>query len=421
MPWLPLLLLVLPGCGRGRPAPSEEVPQDASSQTGPVRVESEGLEADLAATQAFFASRPPYERPFATGLEQVEGLGDLSADTCRACHMEIHGEWQTSVHAQAWVDPQYQAEIGKSGNRWLCLNCHTPLLTQQDLWPRDLVDGDVERPVLAPNPVFDAELREQGITCAACHVRGDAIAGPGLGGNPPHKVVVDESLRSGELCNRCHTVEATYANKTFICTFQTGKEFEAGPWDEEGETCVSCHMPPVERVAGLGGPERTVARHWWRGAGIPKLADGPYPPPEANAFGLELAARVDDGALVVEATNAHAGHRLPTGDPERWVQVDVRFLGSDGRELGAEQFRYGQTWEWTAPPRKVADNRLKPRETRRHVLSPPAGAVSAEVVGSNHRISKENAEYHHLGDYPRSVEVRRLTVSLDGSTGSEGR
>lgn len=403
--WLVAALLA---CGRS-PVAADPAPPPAPP-SGLTEVASLGLEADLERSTAFFASRSPWERPFATGFEVVPGLPDLSARTCAACHPDHHAEWQTSVHAQAWVDPQYQAEIGKSGNRWLCLNCHTPLLRQQDLWPSGLVGGDVELPVLAPNPAFDDQLRDEGITCAACHVRDGAIAGPGSGGAAPHPVVVDPDLRSGALCRRCHDVQVVYPGKSFVCTFETGLELDAGSWAAEGATCVTCHMPVGRRAAAVGGPEREVARHWWRGAGIPKFADGPYPPPEANRFGLELGLVIEGDEAVVTMTNAHAGHRLPTGDPERWVQVDVRFLDQAGAELGNHTLEVRQEWAWEVPPRKVADNRLAPRESRETRLALPAGAVTVEAVATNHRISAQNAEYHHLGDYPRSVEVARVSA-----------
>lgn len=374
----------------------------------------QGLEADLARTNAFTADRARYERPLrVTGFEKVPGLPDLSAQTCRACHEAFHEEWSVSVHAQAWVDPQFQAEIGKSGNRWLCLNCHTPLLTQMDRWAVGLVDDDLERPRLVDNPAFDPVLRDEGITCAACHVRGEAIAGPGLGGNAPHPVVADPSFRNGELCLGCHQAEAAWPDKGFVCTFQTGTEWHEGPYDDEGTTCVDCHMPRAQRVVGPGGPEREVGRHWWRGAGIPKIA-GRYPPPEANPFGLGLEATATDAGLALRYGNANAGHRIPSGDPERWIQIDVRFTDAAGQPVGdAWQQRIQQTWAWEVPPRKVDDNRLAPREWRDATVPVPEGATQAHVEASNHRISAENAAYHHLGDYPRSVVTHDLVIALE--------
>ena len=386
---------------------------ESASEDPPVPqvVASQGPDADLAATRAFQATRPPYERPLADGLTPPEGLSDLSAATCGACHAEIYAEWQVSTHALAWVDPQYQAEIGKSGNRWLCLNCHTPLLIQQDRWPVGLQGDDVEAPLLVDNARFDAALREEGITCASCHVRDGVIHGPGLADSAaPHPVEADPDFQSNAVCERCHQAVATYPGKGFVCTFDTGSEWAAGPYPAEGTGCVSCHMPTVTRPAGLGGPDRTVARHWWRGAGIPKLADV-SPPPEANPPGLGLAAAWTDEGLVLTLQNANAGHRLPTGDPERWVQVDVRFEAA-GRPVGESwSTRVGQTWEWWPAPRKLGDNRLAPREERTERVPVPEGADTAVVVASSHRMTPETAAYHELGDYPLSVETHRLTVA----------
>jgi hypothetical protein len=340
------------------------------------------------------------------------GLPDLSAKTCGACHTEIYEEWKLSVHAAAWTDRQAQAEFAKGPQKWMCLNCHTPLRIQQENWPVGLVDDDVQQPILVKAPVYDAALREEGITCAACHVRDGVIHGPGLEDSvAPHPVEADPTFRDEQVCLRCHQAVATYPGKDFTCTFNTGVEWQAGPDAAEGTHCADCHMPRIDRPAAIGGPTRSVARHWWRGAGIPKEA-GVHPPPEANKFGLDLQATAGGGAVELVLTNAHAGHMLPTGDPERWVEVTVTFSGADGAMVGEPAVtRIGQTWEWYPAPKKIGDNRLSPREERRVSIPVPDGAASAEIVASNHRISKKNADYHHLDGYPRSVEVSRMTLS----------
>ena len=340
-------------------------------------------------------------------MKPVAGVDGLSAESCGSCHAEIAAEWKVSVHSQAWIDPQYRAEIDKGGNRWMCLNCHTPLLVQQDVWPSGLEDDDVDRPITAPNPFFDAALREEGITCAACHVRQGVVHGPGLGGDPPHPVKADPSFRSGEMCNRCHQAELTYEGKSFICTFTTAAELADGAWAGKA-TCTSCHMPTISRPAAAGGPIREVRRHWWKGAGIPKVS-GHYPPEEANVPGLDLRASWGD-VLALEMENANAGHQLPTGDPERWIAVDVRFLGEAGDVVETWTHRIGQRWAWEPTPKKLDDNRLAPKEIRKIDVPIPEGAVSAEIDAWSHRISDENAEYHNLGDYPRKKKTHAFAV-----------
>ncbi|HHO52753.1 MAG TPA: hypothetical protein ENK18_18225 [Deltaproteobacteria bacterium] len=417
VPGLILLLgLAVGGCRGPGPGPSAQGSgaEGPPAPSGARVVPSEGLEADLVAVEAFFDTRPRVERPIrTTGLDGVQGVGALSAEACRACHPAIYDEWRSSIHSQAWIDPQLQGELEKSDNRWLCLSCHTPLLVQHDRWPRGLVDGDVERPIVSANPRFDPALREEGITCTACHLLGDRIGGPGIAqGQAPHPVAVDPRFRSGELCLSCHQASAIYEGKSFICVFDTGREWREGPYDDEGQTCVDCHMPPIERPVGLTGPPRQVRRHWWRGAGIPKI-EGRYPPAEANVPGLGLSAEAQGAALSLTLSNANAGHLLPTGDPERWIQIDVTFTDASGGTVGSPfQHRIGQIWEWSTPPRKRSDNRLAPREVRRLSVAIPAGASQASIEASSHRISEDNAGYHGLDGYPRSVGTHHLEVAL---------
>jgi len=401
------LLIGLVGCS-GVP---RNVPEREAEPTGPVQVPSQGLDADLQRVSDFHATRPVLETPLADGLAVPDEVGSLSAESCGTCHPEHYAEWRVSTHAAAWSDRQFQAEIGKSGNRWLCLSCHTPLLVQHAQWPVGLVEGDVERPLLVDNPRFDAGLRDEGITCAACHVRGKAIHGPGRSQGAPHKVVADPDFGNEALCLRCHQAVATYPGKDFVCTFETGTEWRAGPYDEEGRGCVSCHMPETERAVAIGGPVRTVRQHWWRGAGIPKV-EGVHPPLEANPPGLDLTARWAGSVLEIVATNARAGHMLPSGDPERWVQIDARFLDANGAAVGEPwRHRIGQEWTWYPVPEKRGDNRLAPREARTFSVAIPGSAVAAQVEASSHRMTDEAAAYHHLDDYPRSIRTHQLRVS----------
>jgi hypothetical protein len=408
--WSACLLL---SCGSHQPEPGPPATGTVSPtpSLAPQVLEAIPLAQALTQSQAFLATRPEFETPLGVGLKTPPGLGSLSAESCGACHTEIYEEWRVSTHAAAWTDRQYQAEIGKSGNRWLCLNCHTPLLVQQDLWPVGLQDGDVEAPLLVPNPSYDASLREEGITCAACHVRDGAIHGPGLADStPPHPVVADPQFTSTAICERCHQATATYPGKPFICTFDSGGEWRAGPYDELGIECQDCHMPRSERPAANGGPTRTVASHWWRGAGIPKT-EGVHPPREANPPGLALDVRWEGAGVVVTATNASAGHMLPTGDPERWVQVDLQFVDAEGAPLGeSESERFGQDWEWWPEPKELGDTRLAPKDSRTWTVPAPAAASSVQVRASSHRLSAETAEYHHLDNYPRSVQTHAIDV-----------
>ena len=98
------------------------------------------------------------------------GLATLSATECGQCHQDIYQEWKRSIHAQAFADPQFQAEWAKDGQIFVCRNCHTPLQNQQETVVTGLIAGDYHRPVEAANPSFDPALKTEAITCAVCHV-----------------------------------------------------------------------------------------------------------------------------------------------------------------------------------------------------------------------------------------------------------
>lgn len=413
--YVPFLVFVA-SCGANPPADAPPSPPNPARLGRDVA--SEGATADLARVAAFDAGRPEYERHLDLSTAVPVGVASLSSAACATCHAEIAAEWAQSTHAHAWTDRQFQAEIAKSDNRWLCINCHTPLPAQQDKWAVAVRDGDVEAPDLVVNGSFDPALRDEGITCAACHVRDGVIHGPGLeGALKAHPVIADPAYRNGDLCLRCHQAVATYPGKTFVCTFNTGEEWRAGAAVLDGQGCADCHMRPIERPAGLGGAVRTVRMHGWRGAGIPK-EPGVQPPVATNPPGLGLAARWEAGALIVDMTNANAGHRLPTGDPERWVAVDVRFEDAAGAPIGeAWTTRIGQIWEWWPAPKQLSDNRLAPREVRTASIAVPTGAVQAIVEASSHRMSEETQAFHHLDGYPLAITTHRLIVTPSGVEG----
>jgi len=383
------------------------------------------LSASRTAELDFYSGRPALERP--VPLQRVpRGLRSLSAAECGACHVAIYREWRQSVHAQAWTDAQYQAELGKDpAIRWLCINCHTPLVNQLDSLVVALVDDDVSRPVRRVNPAFDPALREEGITCASCHVRDGAVLGPYGDTAAPHAVRRDASFRTSAICERCHQATLRYPGKTFVCVFETGDEWRAGPYAREGRTCQSCHMPAVERPLVPGGAPRRGGRHGWIGSG---LAKGREPDP---ALHDSLAALMPPGVRLtaapapaarpgaearwrVTATNAHAGHMLPTGDPERAVLVTLAALDARGDTVAVARHRIGQQWTWYPEIRKLGDTRLAPYDSVAVTLRyrVPRGGYRLVATAVNERISDANADYHHLGAYPRRAEVARVVRTV---------
>jgi hypothetical protein len=366
--------------------------------------------------RAFYAAQETYLRPIPHS-ELPEGLPDLRAATCGACHQAIYQEWQVSTHARAWLDDaQFQEELAKATKTpgqdysWTCVNCHTPLEDQLPRLVAALEGGRIDRPRYVENPHFDPDLQLEAITCATCHVRDGVVLGP-YGDTPaPHPVAKAPELLASQVCTQCHQAQAHFPELSLACVFDTGQELARGPYAAEGATCQTCHMPEVHRPLVAGGPGRATRRHWFGGSLIPKhprfedeLAPlrQVYPDGVSVAWG-DLPESCPPGTkvtLAFTATNDEAGHMMPTGDPERFLRLEARVLDPAGTVLAERVEQIGSVYEWD-PVRLVSDNRLAPRETRRYELTftAPAkpGELTLELRASKWRINEKNFQYHHL-------------------------
>lgn len=357
--------------------------------------------------------------PLVPDLEAYPGTTGLSAARCADCHAEIAAEWAASTHAHAWVDPQFQAELHKDPEvGWICLNCHTPLQAQQA--ERVAYSGSVRTAERTPNPSYDATLRDEGITCLTCHYRPEGIAAVHEDVVAPHPTVHAPELREAETCTRCHEAQAQ-VEATLVCAFSTGTEWtEAAP----GKSCPECHMPRVTRSHATGAPAREGGRHLWPGSLLPKdawsadeaamYADW-APGTDARLVAPAAVAPGEEATATLHLDNARAGHKLPTGDPERHYVLTLRVRDATGAVLAEEMKRIGQVWEWWPEARRLADERIEAGGTASLPIRWTQGprAVSVEATVEHVRISDENAAYHDLGSYPRrrTVHEARAVVA----------
>jgi len=352
-----------------------------------------------------------------------EGLAGILASDCGVCHKAIYAEWQTSTHAKALVDPQFQFEWAKDRHLWLCLNCHIPLADQQTILVSGVEDGDLHRPIVEENPTYDGELAEEGITCAVCHVRDGAVIGLHGDTKAPHRVRVVPEMLSFENCLTCHNALGRFGG-TLVCNFDTGDDWRRTDLLESGQDCVYCHMPRVTRPLAHGATARDGRRHSWYGAGIPKFfADSPSVPPRS---GLEIEIVPDSSGyspgekswIAVNVANRHAGHSVPTGDVERFVLIILRLQNEDlSQTYWEREERIGEVWEWSPDAKQLSDNTLAFGEERlyRYEIDIPEDISSLvfEVVVENHRMTIQNAvEMGLMGKYPLKREVLRKSVTI---------
>lgn len=386
----------------------------------------------LAAARAFYAAQPRYLQPLPY-TEVPAGLPDLRSETCGTCHPEFYAEWQVSTHARAWEDdPQFQEELKKSERQrdrdvtWMCVNCHTPLENQLAQLVVGLDDGDRGRPVYVDNPHFDAALQRDAIGCATCHVRDGVVLGPYGDTDAPHPVRRAPELLESAVCTQCHQAQAVFEEIPLGCFFDTGAEWAAGPDAAAGKTCQSCHMPHVERPLGpTGTPARATRRHWFGGSLIPKRPQdeaGVAPlrdhyPAGATLEWVELPAAGAVGqplTLRFAVTNAEAGHKLPTGDPERHLVIEAVVRDATGAELGRRTETIGARYAWD-PIELLSDTRLAPRERRELSLTvtPTLGPLTLTLTGHAWRMHAKDYDYHALeGRYVRGRVFAEVQAEL---------
>ena len=254
--------------------------------------------------------------PEAIVIEEIPPpLPSLSAQTCNACHGEIHDQWAASGHATAFTDPVYQAAVEALGRPAECEPCHLPLEVQRPTLPKGPGKGRVD------NPAWDPSLQLEGVTCAACHVREGRIVGPRelAVGQAPHPVTVDASLTTAEACRSCHQSDDGM--------HETVSEWEASSLGQAGIACQECHMPRTSgRIAGS-----RYAAYSAHG-----LTHGRDPAELARALTLHVtvrAASIQRGdALRATATlmNTGAGHAVPTGDPAHRLELAFTIEDHEG-------------------------------------------------------------------------------------------
>lgn len=302
---------------------------------------------------------PPPPALFPDGLpvtleKTPDGLANLSAQACNACHTQIHDDWKGAAHANAWGSATFQRAVQRAGNSTACVTCHLPLTNQHARLAAGYKDGAIDRPDLQPNPVWDATLMSEGVTCAACHVRDGVVLSARAAPGAPHRVVVSAELASPELCATCHQLTWPGADKAFYDTYG---EWKASAYAAAGVRCQDCHMPPTSGVA-MASRYATLASHAF-----------PADPARAVSALITLDApelqRGQPYRVRMRLQNTGAGHHFPTGSPFVGYTVETSLLGADGKPLDAPwKIELSRTVTADPPYTTTADTRLAAGEER---------------------------------------------------------
>ena len=347
-----------------------------------------------------------FERPIEVDIPT--GLGSASAGECGECHREIYREWSGSMHSNSWTDPYFQVDFAYDGSRQICLNCHTPLEDQQENLVLGFGDRDKFKPILMPNPGYDPALRDEGVTCAVCHVREGKIVGPFETDSAPHPVIVDPEMSSGlKPCKRCHVVFGRRWD-TFYRIPPCGTVAEIEEGGEEPD-CVGCHMPEVMRPVAEGGKERRGRRHLFRG--------GHYPGMVEKALKVEYRKEIDESFVRYEftLTNIGTGHYLPTGVPDRHLTLELRLLDGKGALIKEKTYTMKRYILWRPFIIELRDTRLPYGEPRAYLFEfrREVAASMLDVTVRYHLLDEKRREkIGYENKEPISYPIYRARIPL---------
>jgi hypothetical protein len=285
--------------------------------------------------------------PVPAGFSAQEAA--LDPDACGNCHVQQFTDWKTSLHAKA-MGPGVLGQLldmaaDATDEHQACIRCHAPLAEQASS-----LSQAIARPRAAGR---QALLHEQGLACAACHVRQHVRFGPprrdgsvpqaGDKGLPHGGWKASAAFEDSRFCAACHQFkEGDFAlNGKFL--ENTYEEWKASRYAREGKSCQSCHMP-----------ER---RHLWRGVHDEQMMK--------ESVKVTAAAPVRAGDTVqasLAIRNTGSGHRFPTYVTPK-VIAEIYQAGADGRLLQGtlQQHVIARLVELDLS-REISDTRLAPDE-----------------------------------------------------------
>jgi len=285
--------------------------------------------------------------PVPAGFSALEAA--LDPDACGRCHVQQFDDWKTSLHAKA-MGPGVLGQLidmapDAAEEHQACIRCHAPLAEQARSLSQALA-GSRTAGGYAP-------LHEQGLNCAACHVRGHERFGPprrdgsapkaGDQGLPHGGWKASAAFEDSQFCAACHQfVQGDFALNGKLLE-NTYEEWKASRYARDGQSCQSCHMPD--------------RRHLWRGVHDEQML-------KSGVTVTAMAPEQSDSGIVarLEIRNTGTGHRFPTYVTPK-VIADIYQASADGKMLpGTRQQHVIARLVALDLSREIADTRLAPDE-----------------------------------------------------------
>ncbi len=314
---------------------------------------------------------------------------------CGECHEKMFDEWKPSSHAHAATSPLYLAARKNAGNEDCGDRCHTPLVAS-------LGDAD--------------PVASEGITCDVCHTLRDPKPSP-KGGE--FRLAIDDMVKYGprcdledhyfhrmgcskehttaEICGGCHWWE-----RKGIPVFTEYKDFIDGDDSKKDVVCQDCHMPGEKAEVANGSPVRTDVPHHGllgiasdlrgRAVAVEVTVKPTTERTEWNRFDRFDGNQAEGIEVFVAVTNTTAAHYIPSGLPERRIEVRARVVDAKnapenlghawslGRHLADDRGHFAPFWRAT---QVKEDTRIAPGATWKDSWAsgaPASGKVIVEVV-----------------------------------------
>lgn len=313
----------------------------------------------------------------------------LEPAACGTCHRRQWLDWQTSLHAHA-VGPGLMGQLVDVPYTDVpalrdCTRCHAPLAEQE----ADLIQQ-------LRGQKNHAALHQQGLVCAACHVRQHVRYGPpppkpapvGKPSGPHNGFVSAPAFEDGRFCATCHQFGADGYALNGKPLENTYAEWLASPYARQGKQCQSCHMPG--------------RRHLWRG-----IHDAEMTRQGVTIEPVPPALRDGRVSAQLALTNRGTGHHFPTYVTPR-VRMQIYQAAVDGTPLA------GTLRELIIARQVTADLSAELSDTR---LAPDAQAVLAYRIARHAAASEVVMRVRVEPDYFYSGLYRALLRSAPDGEG----
>ncbi len=200
-------------------------------------------------------------------------------------------------------------------------------------------------------------MRDEGVTCAVCHIKDGKIVAPFETDNAPHPIIVDPEMTSGiKYCEKCHVVTGKRWD-TFYKIPPCGTVAEIKEGGQKID-CIGCHMPEVTRPMAVGMEARKGRKHLFLG--------GHHPETVKDSLKVEYKKKInkDNIKYIFALTNIGAAHYLPTGTPDRHLTLEIKLLDNKGNVIKEKIFKMKRYILWRPFIVDIKDTRLPYGETK---------------------------------------------------------